>query len=145
MQIPFNHEQCASRPFDRLKRGDVDPRVSGSGLRIAIIHSRWNSAIVDALVSGARRSLAEAGVKDENVLIQSVPGSWELPFAAQWYVYQNLVCLKRILENNRKKEKKKNQTCVFLIAIILFPCIEVRRRRFRGARPSLLPDDTPTN
>ena len=40
--------------------------------------------IVEALVSGARRSLGKAGVKDENVLVESVPGSWELPFAAQW-------------------------------------------------------------
>ena len=48
------------------------------------MHSRWNSVIVDALVAGARKSLAKAGVKDENVLVQSVPGSWELPVAAQW-------------------------------------------------------------
>lgn len=48
------------------------------------MHSRWNSVIVDALVSGARRSLSRAGVKEENVLVESVPGSWELPFAAQW-------------------------------------------------------------
>lgn len=57
-------------------------------MRVGIIHSRWNTVIVDALVSGARRSLSKAGVKDENVVIQSVPGSWELPFAAQWFVFQ---------------------------------------------------------
>ncbi|EEQ34460.1 lumazine synthase [Microsporum canis] len=55
----------------------------GSDLRIAIVHARWNQTIIDALVSGAKKSLATAGVKEENITIQSVPGSYELPFAVQ--------------------------------------------------------------
>ncbi|XTI91708.1 Lumazine synthase [Cenococcum geophilum] len=55
----------------------------GSGLRIGIVHARWNTAIIDALLSGATKALADAGVKEENIVIQSVPGSYELPFAAQ--------------------------------------------------------------
>ncbi|KAF2454810.1 6,7-dimethyl-8-ribityllumazine synthase [Lineolata rhizophorae] len=55
----------------------------GSNLRIGIVHARWNSAIIDALVSGAKQSLAAAGVKEDNIVVQSVPGSYELPFAVQ--------------------------------------------------------------
>ncbi|MER3546950.1 MAG: 6,7-dimethyl-8-ribityllumazine synthase, partial [Rhodanobacteraceae bacterium] len=38
---------------------------SPSGARYALIASRWNAEIVDALVQGARRAFVEHGV-DEN-------------------------------------------------------------------------------
>ncbi|KAF2142187.1 uncharacterized protein K452DRAFT_358625 [Aplosporella prunicola CBS 121167] len=55
----------------------------GSGLRIGIVHARWNSKIIDSLIGGVKKSLAAAGVKDENIVTQTVPGSYELPFAVQ--------------------------------------------------------------
>lgn len=55
----------------------------GSGLRIGIIHARWNDKIISSLLDGAKKSLAAAGVKDENIVIQTVPGSYELPYAVQ--------------------------------------------------------------
>ncbi|EKM82496.1 hypothetical protein AGABI1DRAFT_111109 [Agaricus bisporus var. burnettii JB137-S8] len=55
----------------------------GSALRVAIVHARWNRVIIDALVSGAVAKLKERGVKENNIIIQSVPGSFELPFACQ--------------------------------------------------------------
>jgi 6,7-dimethyl-8-ribityllumazine synthase len=56
---------------------------TGSALRIGIIHARWNTKIIDALLEGTKRKLKEAGVKDENVVVQSVPGSYELPYAVK--------------------------------------------------------------
>lgn len=61
----------------------------GSALRVAIVHARWNRVIIDALVSGAVAKLKERGVKENNIIIQSVPGSFELPFACQKYAYKN--------------------------------------------------------
>ncbi|EME80274.1 uncharacterized protein MYCFIDRAFT_70604 [Pseudocercospora fijiensis CIRAD86] len=55
----------------------------GSPLRIGIIHARWNTKIIDALVQGTVKSLKSSGVKEENIVIQSVPGSYELPYAVQ--------------------------------------------------------------
>jgi 6,7-dimethyl-8-ribityllumazine synthase len=60
--------------------------VVGSDLRIAIVHARWNSSVVDRLVDGAKKSLLALGVRKENLVIQSVPGCWELPFAVHRYV-----------------------------------------------------------
>lgn len=57
--------------------------LSGSTLRVGIVHARWNVKIIDALVDGAKRELLNAGVKEENIVIQSVPGSYELPYAVQ--------------------------------------------------------------
>lgn len=56
---------------------------TGSSLRIGIVHARWNTAIISALLDGTKKALAAAGVKDENIVIQSVPGSYELPYAVK--------------------------------------------------------------
>ena len=51
-------------------------------LRIAIIASRWNPRIVDALVAGAVNVLREHGVADAAIDLVRVPGAWEIPQAA---------------------------------------------------------------
>ncbi|KAI0929006.1 hypothetical protein AcW1_006074 [Taiwanofungus camphoratus] len=56
-------------------------RFDGSSLRIAIVHSRWNKTVIDALLAGAVAKLKEQGVKESNIVVQSVPGSFELPLA----------------------------------------------------------------
>ncbi|KAG8746843.1 hypothetical protein FRC10_003365 [Ceratobasidium sp. 414] len=58
-----------------------DVQYNGSNLRVAIVHARWNKSIIDALVAGAVAKLKERGVKESNIVIQSVPGSFELPLA----------------------------------------------------------------
>ncbi|RHZ68867.1 hypothetical protein CDV55_107857 [Aspergillus turcosus] len=55
----------------------------GSGLRVAIVHARWNMAIIGPLVEGAKKSLLAAGVLEEDITLETVPGSYELPFAVQ--------------------------------------------------------------
>ena len=52
------------------------------GARFAIIASRWNPRITDALVAGARRTFADNGVDESAVDVLRVPGAWELPMAA---------------------------------------------------------------
>ncbi|KZT69761.1 Lumazine synthase [Daedalea quercina L-15889] len=58
-------------------------KFDGSILRIAIVHSRWNKTVIDALVEGTVIKLKEQGVKESNIVLQSVPGSFELPLACQ--------------------------------------------------------------
>ncbi|KAK3699548.1 lumazine synthase [Vermiconidia calcicola] len=58
-------------------------QYDGSTLRIGIVHARWNTKIISALLDGTLKALKAAGVKDENIVLQSVPGSYELPFAVQ--------------------------------------------------------------
>ncbi len=56
-------------------------RVAGSA-RFAILASRWNPRIVDALIEGARNAFVAHGVAAEAVDLVRVPGAWELPVAA---------------------------------------------------------------
>ena len=63
-----------------------DINYDGSKLRVAIVHARWNKVIIDALVAGAVTKLKERGVPESNIVIQTVPGSFELPLACAKYV-----------------------------------------------------------
>jgi len=40
-------------------------------------------AIISPLLEGAKKQLFSAGVREENITVETVPGSYELPFAAQ--------------------------------------------------------------
>ena len=60
--------------------------MDGSALRVAIVHARWNREVIDALVAGAVATLKSHGVRENNIVVQTVPGSFELPFAVQRYV-----------------------------------------------------------
>jgi 6,7-dimethyl-8-ribityllumazine synthase len=64
-------------------KGPTPEQHEGSGLRIGIVHARWNSTVIEPLVAGAKAKLLAAGVKESNIVIQSCPGSWELPIAVQ--------------------------------------------------------------
>ena len=65
--------------------------MDGSALRVAIVHARWNREVIDALVAGAVATLKSQGVRENNIVVQTVPGSFELPFAVQRYASCYLV------------------------------------------------------
>jgi 6,7-dimethyl-8-ribityllumazine synthase len=52
------------------------------GARFAILASRWNPRITDALVAGARKAFIDNGVIEDVVDVIRVPGAWEIPVAA---------------------------------------------------------------
>lgn len=66
--------------------GEVDQKYDGSKLRIGIIHARWNRVIIDSLVNGAIDRLVGFGVKEKNIVVISVPGAFELPYACKLLV-----------------------------------------------------------
>jgi 6,7-dimethyl-8-ribityllumazine synthase len=65
--------------------------------RFAVVAGRFNEHIVKRLVSGALRALAAAGVAEDAVDVHWVPGSFELPQAAQHLArsgrYAAIVCV----------------------------------------------------
>jgi 6,7-dimethyl-8-ribityllumazine synthase len=64
-------------------RAVVPDGLDGAGMRVGVVRSRWNAAIVERLVAGVRRGLTRAGVADDTVVEISVPGSFEIPFGAK--------------------------------------------------------------
>ncbi|GAA3821810.1 6,7-dimethyl-8-ribityllumazine synthase [Cellulomonas soli] len=55
--------------------------TDGSGLKVVVVAASWHTVVMDGLLAGARRALAEAHVEDVTVL--RVPGTFELPVAAR--------------------------------------------------------------
>ena len=53
-----------------------------SKFKVAVISASWHREICDALVEGAHRALSQAKIKINPVI--HVPGSFELPLAAQF-------------------------------------------------------------
>jgi 6,7-dimethyl-8-ribityllumazine synthase len=63
----------------KIHEGSFD----ASGLRIALLQSRFNSFITDRLVEGAVDAFVRHGAKDQDISVFKVPGTWELPQLAQ--------------------------------------------------------------
>ena len=63
-----------------MKDGSPTLTVDGSGLSVAVVAASWHRTVMDELIEGARRGLADAGVTE--VRFVQVPGSFELPVAA---------------------------------------------------------------
>jgi 6,7-dimethyl-8-ribityllumazine synthase len=55
---------------------------AAEGARFAIVASRWNPRITDALVAGARKAFIDNGVAEAAIDVIRVPGAWEIPLAA---------------------------------------------------------------
>ncbi|MFN5745165.1 MAG: 6,7-dimethyl-8-ribityllumazine synthase [Methylococcaceae bacterium] len=53
------------------------------GARFCLVTSRFNSFIVDSLVSGAIDALVRHGARHEDIHIVKTPGAYELPLAVQ--------------------------------------------------------------
>ena len=68
---------------------DYDPAAvpDGSPYTIGIIAAEWNPQITDALLAGAVDTLRQHGVREENLLVRRVPGTFELSSAADMMIH----------------------------------------------------------
>lgn len=55
------------------------------GLKFAVVVARFNSAITEKLLEGAREALTQAGA--DGIEVFHVPGAFELPLAAKWLAH----------------------------------------------------------
>ncbi len=67
--------------------------MSTSNIRVGIVASEWNQLIVDRLLAGARRALAEAAIADDAITQLNVPGAYEIPQGCQALIDANKVDL----------------------------------------------------
>jgi 6,7-dimethyl-8-ribityllumazine synthase len=56
------------------------PVAGAEVLRVAIVAARWHTQVMDGLLDGAQRALADSAVRDVRLL--RVPGAFELPVVA---------------------------------------------------------------
>jgi 6,7-dimethyl-8-ribityllumazine synthase len=79
------------------KSPDFVPTDTPPDARVAIVAARFNAHIVDVLLDGCARRLAEIGISAERVEVHRVPGAFELPVAAkvlaQTKRFRAIICL----------------------------------------------------
>jgi 6,7-dimethyl-8-ribityllumazine synthase len=61
----------------------VEGELLARGAQFGLLVSRFNSFIVESLVSGAIDTLKRHGAEDKDIQIVRVPGAFEMPLAAQ--------------------------------------------------------------
>lgn len=57
--------------------------LDGRGLRIGVVHARWNAQVGELLLAGCKARLAQLGIAQHDMTFVSVPGSLEVPLALQ--------------------------------------------------------------
>jgi 6,7-dimethyl-8-ribityllumazine synthase len=69
--------------YHNLSSYDPATVPNGANMTVGIVVSEWNGNITKAMLDGAYNTLKKHGVKEENILIDFVPGSFELVFGAK--------------------------------------------------------------
>ncbi len=57
---------------------------NGADFKIGIVVSEWNYDITGNLLKGAIEALTDNGVKEANIIVKHVPGTFELPLGCQF-------------------------------------------------------------
>jgi 6,7-dimethyl-8-ribityllumazine synthase len=78
-----------SSQLKNLSTTTLKPNQQFSTYRIGIVVAEWNTEITGALLSGAVDFLLEMGVLENNIIVHSVPGSFELSLGAQYLASNN--------------------------------------------------------
>ncbi len=76
-------------------------QITGRGMRVGIIVSRFNDFITSRLLDGARDALLRNGVLEKDIDVAWVPGAFEIPFATHRMQrskrYRVIICLGAII------------------------------------------------
>lgn len=68
--------------YHNLSDYDFNSVPNAESMKFGIVVSEWNSNITGALLDGAINTLVKHGATKENIIVKTVPGSFELTFAA---------------------------------------------------------------
>jgi 6,7-dimethyl-8-ribityllumazine synthase len=75
----------------------IQGQLNSSGMRFAIVASRFNDFVTSRLLGGALDALERTGAAESDITIVRVPGSFEIPLAAKKLVqtkkYDAVICL----------------------------------------------------
>lgn len=74
--------------YQNLSSYNPDKVPNGKEMKIGIVVSEWNETITNKLLEGCHKTLVKNGVEEENIIIDFVPGSFELVFGARYLVEQ---------------------------------------------------------
>ena len=85
---------------------DIHSIPNAASMRFGIVVSEWNEQITSGLLNGAISTLLKNGAQEENIIVKNVPGSFELPLAAQTLLEKTaidaVICLGSVIQGETK-------------------------------------------
>lgn len=82
----------------------IEGHLNASGLKLAIVVSRFNDFITTRLLEGAMDAIVRSGGKADDVSVVKVPGSFELPLTAKGLAvskkYDAVICLGAVIRGS---------------------------------------------
>jgi 6,7-dimethyl-8-ribityllumazine synthase len=79
----------------------IEGKLAGEGFRFGIVVSRFNGFITERLLEGAIDGLVRHGVRDADIDVLRVPGSFEIPVATKRLAtlnrYHAIICLGAVI------------------------------------------------
>ena len=80
---------------------EIQGSLNGDGLRVGIVVAAFNDFITSRLLDGAKAALGSHGVRDADVAVVTVPGSFEIPLVAKKLAesgqYDAVICLGAVI------------------------------------------------
>jgi 6,7-dimethyl-8-ribityllumazine synthase len=82
----------------------IEGHLNATGLKFAIVATRFNDFITEKLLGGAIDALTRSGVQGDDIDIYKVPGAFEIPLVAQKAArtgkYDALICLGAVIRGS---------------------------------------------
>lgn len=82
----------------------VEGRLNATGMKFAVVVSRFNDFITERLLGGAMDALIRNGADDKDIAVYKVPGGWEIPLTAKKLAssgdYDGVICLGAVIRGS---------------------------------------------
>ncbi|WP_246117742.1 6,7-dimethyl-8-ribityllumazine synthase [Adhaeretor mobilis] len=105
---------------------EFKPAEPNSKDRYAIVVAQWNQLVTDKLLDGAITTLLGAGISEGLINVARVPGSWELPLAAQQLArsgrYAAVICLGVVIRGETTHDEHINRGVSLALGQISLEC-----------------------
>jgi 6,7-dimethyl-8-ribityllumazine synthase len=62
---------------------ELEKNLNGTGLRIGLVQSRFNTGVCEGLLGACRAQLAQQSVRDDDITLVTVPGALEIALVLQ--------------------------------------------------------------
>jgi 6,7-dimethyl-8-ribityllumazine synthase len=103
-----------------LSKYDENKLPSVKGVTFGIVVSEWNSEITFKLYEGCYDTLVKIGVPENDIKTALVPGTFELPSAAQMlnarYNPDVVICIGCVIKGETKHDEYINHSCATALA-----------------------------
>ncbi len=134
-----------------LSEYDPSTLPSSKAMKFVIVVSEWNKEITESLLKGAYDVLIKSGTAPDHIIVEHVPGSFEIPYAAKLLAEKMkpdaVICLGCVIQGETRHfdficqsvtrgltELNLRSTIPFIFGVLTTKNIEQARERAGGKK-----------